>query len=281
VRNVSYGIAKPVKGSPARETVFTIRTGNSFITVRFLRPAAGACFAPSYLTSSNLLRRSAFFVEFLAPASLLVRQPRWPDSRAGARIMPHILTATPFPLPNTVPAEADRGVPRQSPPTRPPPRRQRLMCPLGFRWRSRLFVALTLMLGALPASPGRAQMHLQRAHPGVPVLSGSLSIFFGGPGGGNVPVSEAHFPVLGFACASDCTRTFSTFGSPVVLRATSDAASVFAGWGGACGGAGATCEVTLSRSTPVIAYFRPNRRVVSAGAYHTCDMRPALGDMVC
>jgi hypothetical protein len=195
--------------------------------------------------------------------------------------MPHIPTATPFPLANPVPAQADRGVPRQSPPIRPPPRRQRLMCPLGFGWRSRLFVALTLMLGALPASPGRAQTHFQRANPGVQVLSGSLSIFFGGAGGGSVAGNDARFALLNFTCGSDCTKTFSTFGSPVVLRATADGASVFAGWGGACSGTVATCEVAMSRSTQVIAYFRPNRRVVSAGAYHTCDMRPALGDMVC
>lgn len=93
--------------------------------------------------------------------------------------------------------------------------------------------------------------------------------------------SDAHFALLNFACGSDCTKTFSTFGSPVVLRATSDGGSVFAGWGGACSGTVATCEVTVSRSTRVIAYFRPNRRVVSAGAYHTCDLRPAAGDIMC
>jgi alpha-tubulin suppressor-like RCC1 family protein len=30
----------------------------------------------------------------------------------------------------------------------------------------------------------------------------------------------------------------------------------------------------------VIAYFRLNQKMVSAGAYHTCDLRPA-GDMMC
>ena len=145
--------------------------------------------------------------------------------------------------------------------------------------RGCLFAALTVMFAALIASPGRAQPKFGGPVAPGPILSGSLSVFFGGPGGGGVAGTYLRF--ISFGCDSDCTKTLGRTGWPITLRATPDSDSVFAGWGGACSGAGVTCTLTLSSSTRVIAYFRPNHRIVSAGAYHTCDLRPLAGDMMC
>src|SRR5262249_49907114 len=88
-----------------------------------------------------------------------------------------------------------------------------------------------------------------------PPVPATLSIFFGGPGGGSV--AEAIFSVPKITCFSDCTLgDVGSVGQTITLTAAPDATSVFAGWGGACSGTSPTCSVTLGASNGVIAYFR-------------------------
>ncbi|HEY1362804.1 MAG TPA: hypothetical protein VGF60_11225, partial [Xanthobacteraceae bacterium] len=108
-----------------------------------------------------------------------------------------------------------------------------------------------------------------------PLVPATLSIFFGGPGGGSVAAPE-------FSCLSDCTPPGVSEGQIITLTPTPDATSVFAGWGGAsCSGTSSTCSVTIGASNRVIAYFRSKFKTVAAGAYHTCALRPLAGDVVC
>jgi hypothetical protein len=81
-------------------------------------------------------------------------------------------------------------------------------------------------------------------------------------------------------CGADCTRSLSSIGRPLTLTASPVQNSTFAGWGGACSGTGATCTVTLAKATAVIAYFRSSFKMLAAGQFHTCSLRPA-GDVVC
>ena len=75
-----------------------------------------------------------------------------------------------------------------------------------------------------------------------------LAVSSAGTGGGTVTSSPA-----GVDCGTTCTATFS--GSTVVtLSAAPNAASVFAGWSGACSGL-STCVVTMDAAKSVTATF--------------------------
>jgi alpha-tubulin suppressor-like RCC1 family protein len=107
--------------------------------------------------------------------------------------------------------------------------------------------------------------------PTIMLLAGctnTLMVQVGGVGSGTVSSSPA-----GISCGAGgtaCTDTVSQ-GTSITLTATQTSGSVFAGWGGACSGNGATCSVTLANDTTAIAYFRTTQ--VSTGAYHTCALK--------
>jgi phospholipase C len=75
-----------------------------------------------------------------------------------------------------------------------------------------------------------------------------LSVQAAGGGGGTVSSNPA-----GINCGQTCTASFSS-GTQVTLTASPAANSYFAGWSGACSGAGA-CQVTLTQNTSVTANF--------------------------
>ncbi len=58
----------------------------------------------------------------------------------------------------------------------------------------------------------------------------------------------------GIFCGANCVATY-TDGTVVTLTATPDAGWVFAGWSGACSGAGSTCTVTMDANKSVRAAF--------------------------
>lgn len=61
----------------------------------------------------------------------------------------------------------------------------------------------------------------------------------------------------GIDCGSDCSESFEE-GTEVILRASPDTGSVFAGWsGGGCSSSSSFCEVTLDDDTAVSARFEP------------------------
>jgi hypothetical protein len=78
----------------------------------------------------------------------------------------------------------------------------------------------------------------------------ALDVTTGGTGGGAVTSDPA-----GVDCGSDCAQDYDE-GTVVILTASPPAGSVFDGWGGACGGTSATCEVTLSAPRAMAATFR-------------------------
>jgi hypothetical protein len=58
----------------------------------------------------------------------------------------------------------------------------------------------------------------------------------------------------GADCRGNCSVTFDA-GATAKLRAVADSGSTFAGWGGACSGTAATCDLTLGTDQSVIANF--------------------------
>ncbi len=80
-----------------------------------------------------------------------------------------------------------------------------------------------------------------------PNLTGTLSIAVDGTGGGTITGA-------GLSCPPTCTTSLDR-GSTVSITAQPDAASAFAGWGSACTGSGATCDVTVAKQTQAIATF--------------------------
>lgn len=88
-----------------------------------------------------------------------------------------------------------------------------------------------------------------------------------GSGSGTVTFSP------GETCGDNCSPYYAA-GTSVALTATPDAGSVFAGWRGACAGAG-SCTLTMDADKVVAAQFLPTgSRVpaISAGASHTVAM---------
>jgi M6 family metalloprotease-like protein len=77
----------------------------------------------------------------------------------------------------------------------------------------------------------------------------ALTVSRSGTGGGTVTSSPA-----GISCGSDCAESYAA-GTNVVLTATPDAGSSFAGWSGACTGAAAQCTVTMGSAQNVAASF--------------------------
>ena len=78
----------------------------------------------------------------------------------------------------------------------------------------------------------------------------ALDVTKDGTGGGTVTSDPA-----GVDCGSDCAQDYDE-GTVVTLDASPAAGSVFDGWGGACGGTSATCDVALSAPRSATATFR-------------------------
>ncbi len=76
-----------------------------------------------------------------------------------------------------------------------------------------------------------------------------LDVTVQGTGGGQVTSSPS-----GIACGGACTRVFA-YGRQVTLTEEPDSASGFGVWGGACGGSGPTCTVSLTAPVHVSARF--------------------------
>lgn len=76
----------------------------------------------------------------------------------------------------------------------------------------------------------------------------ALTVVKSGNGRGTVSSEQT-----GIACGSNCAETFS-HGEVVILEATPDADSAFAGWSGPCTGTGA-CNVTMDAAKSVTAQF--------------------------
>src|SRR5579863_8731997 len=77
----------------------------------------------------------------------------------------------------------------------------------------------------------------------------TLNLAEAGSGAGTVMSNPA-----GISCPATCAANFSS-GTSVTLTATPNAGSTFAGWSGACTGAG-TCTVTMNSNQAVIATFK-------------------------
>jgi hypothetical protein len=82
----------------------------------------------------------------------------------------------------------------------------------------------------------------------LPPGPGTLTVDKAGTGSGVVVSSPA-----GIDCGSTCTRDF-THGTAVTLTATAAAGSTFAGWSGACSGAGA-CTLAMDAAKTATATF--------------------------
>jgi hypothetical protein len=94
----------------------------------------------------------------------------------------------------------------------------------------------------LPPAGSAAFFRLRQAH--------ALVVTRAGSGTGSVRSSPE-----GVACGNDCAESYPA-GSTVTLQAVPDAGSVFAGWGGDCGGTG-DCLVEMDRPRAVTASFAP------------------------
>jgi hypothetical protein len=86
-----------------------------------------------------------------------------------------------------------------------------------------------------------------------------LSVNKGGTGSGTVTSTSP-----GISCGSDCTEAYDA-GASVTLTAAPDAASVFAGWSGACGGTG-SCTVVMDAAKSVSATFTGKTYTIKASA---------------
>ena len=82
----------------------------------------------------------------------------------------------------------------------------------------------------------------------APNTTVTLSLSKAGTGAGTVSSSPA-----GINCGATCSANFST-GASVILTATPDSGSTFAGWSGACSGTG-SCTVSMSAAQSVTATF--------------------------
>jgi hypothetical protein len=79
-----------------------------------------------------------------------------------------------------------------------------------------------------------------------------LSLVKAGDGGGTLSSDP-----FGLSCGASCDSTAASFDAPtlVTLTAIPASGSLFAGWSGACGGAGRTCQVAMSQAWSVTATF--------------------------
>jgi virginiamycin B lyase len=85
--------------------------------------------------------------------------------------------------------------------------------------------------------------------PAGAVAKYALSVTRAGTGSGTVTSSPA-----GVDCGSACSAEYDS-GTSVTLTAAAASGSTFAGWGGACSGAEATCTVSMSEARSVTASF--------------------------
>jgi len=90
---------------------------------------------------------------------------------------------------------------------------------------------------------------VNRGPGGTPPAAYTLSVTKAGAGSGTVTSSPA-----GISCGSTCSANYAG-GTNVTLTATPASGSVFAGWSGACSGAG-TCTVAMSAAKSVTATFK-------------------------
>src|ERR1700761_2895315 len=107
-----------------------------------------------------------------------------------------------------------------------------IMCASRILRRGCLLLIVLLAVDILIASPGRAGPRNLMAH-FFPIIPGSISLFFGGPGDGAVTIVLQPVGVPA-TCSADCTKTMGALGRTVSLTATPAPDSLFAGWGGAC-----------------------------------------------
>lgn len=84
---------------------------------------------------------------------------------------------------------------------------------------------------------------------GPPVPTFALTVSKTGSGAGSVISSPA-----GIKCGVTCSASFNE-GSSITLTATASSGSIFAGWGGACGGTAASCVVSIDAAKSVTATF--------------------------
>ena len=72
---------------------------------------------------------------------------------------------------------------------------------------------------------------------------------------GNGAGTVTSFPA-GINCGTDCTQAYD-HGTDVTLNAAPAAGSYFAGWSGACSGAGLACNLDMTAARSVVATFQP------------------------
>lgn len=108
--------------------------------------------------------------------------------------------------------------------------------------------SVTVTTGSVTASVAYAQ---------APSTTLALTVSKAGSGAGTVSSNPA-----GINCGASCSANFSS-GASVILSATADAGSTFAGWSGACTGT-ATCTLTMDAAKTVTATFNTLANSVSA-----------------
>jgi hypothetical protein len=98
-----------------------------------------------------------------------------------------------------------------------------------------------------------------------------LGVTLGGNGTGTVTGDLA-----GIVCPDDCTEAYAD-ATDVTLTAAADPGSTFEGWGGACSGTGATCDVNMTGATSVVATFRRSEHslAVQVGGQGSVTSTPA------
>ncbi len=104
-----------------------------------------------------------------------------------------------------------------------------------------------------------------------------LTVALRGSGAGTVTSTPA-----GIQCQTTCSTSYGK-GTAVTLVATAEPGARFAGWGGACGGGGASCAVILNAGTSVTATFSAifteetlAARTTIVRAVHVTELRAAI-----
>lgn len=146
--------------------------------------------------------------------------------------------------------------------------RRRLTASLCIAVACACFACLVTAPTALAATPATAVAFANRS-PTVGAAPAPIAATFlitptaltvakSGNGAGRIASAP-----IGIDCGADCTEFYDQ-GTPVTLTASADAGSTFAGWQGACTGAGAVCTVTINASTAVTALFTLNQYALTA-----------------